>query len=84
MPATLNDYVKARAIPALVNYHRDMGGRDSDWTQTTAFAYSEFRGATAETITALIRMARAAAIAAQCQRGLACGERLSDDIIPGI
>lgn len=84
MLATLNDYVKAKAITSIVKYHRHLGGRESDWVQATAFAYREFRNASPAVIEALVRMARAATIAAAVQTGLKAGECLQPDCIPGI
>lgn len=83
MHQTLNDFVKARAIPALVNYHQSLGGRASDWIQVEVWAYREFRDATPAIVQALVRMAKASATAAALQNCLKGGECLAQSIIPG-
>lgn len=82
-PKTLRDYVAARAVQSLVNYWHDMGGRESDWPQVTLFAYREFRNASPETVEALVRMAKAAHLAAVQQSALPPGQCLTPDCIPG-
>lgn len=83
MPTTLNDYVQAGAIASLCKYHDNIGGRDADWIPTAAFAYREFRSATPAVVESLVRMAKAAKLAADCQCSLQPGECLNVDIIPG-
>lgn len=83
MPATLNDFVKARAIGALVRYHEHLGGRESDWDQVYVYATQEFRDADQTIIAALCRMAKAAKIAASVQASLPAGECLDPGCIPG-
>lgn len=84
MPANLNDFVQAGAIASLVNYHRNLGGRDADWIQVEVFAYREFRDATPSIVQALVRMAKASAVAAALQNCLKDGECLDQRVIPGV
>jgi hypothetical protein len=82
MSASLNDYVKAGAVSSLINYHANLGGRDSDWIQVEILAYREFRDATPDIVQRLVRMAKASAVAAALQNCLKKGECLATSIIP--
>jgi len=82
MLATLADFVNARAIGQLTRYFENRGGRDSDWEQVTHYAFREWPTAKPEIILALVRMAKAAKIAASVQAALKEGETLDPGIIP--
>lgn len=83
MRATIDDYIRAKAIRALCTYFESTGGRDADWILVREYAYREWEGITPEILEQLIELAKQSRCAANLQSALRPGETLDRCNIPG-
>ena len=81
--ATLDDFLRAMAIPAICRYHDSQGGRDGDWIRVREWIYREWPGIPGEMVEKLVSIAKDARNCAFAQTCLKADEKLSMDDIPG-